>query len=617
VVDRLLDSPDFGPRWGRHWLDVARFAESSGYSRNMLYPHAWRYRNWVIEAHNRDLPYDDFVRAQIAGDLLPFDSPEQRDEQVTATAFLTIGPKTLNEGVPLLFHLNVADDQIDATCRAFLGLTANCARCHDHKYDPIPTRDYHAMAGIFLSSRNLAGTSTNVRAEHEEAHPLGKDGAALLERIAELTKRADDTQAAYLEVVKKRDELREPLEKKGVDWKKNPTPELAAAEAEVRAFQEKVKAAREAIPAPPEFTMAVLDAPAMEDAAFEAAVKKAADEKKPAPVRLADSPIYEKGLHDKPLAPVPRGVLTLLEKHVASPKVPAAESGRRQLAAWLTDPANPLTARVYVNRVWRHLFGAGIVETTDNFGLLGAKPSHPELLDDLARRFMDEGWSTKELIRSIVLSRTWMLDSTAIAASEAADPGNRWLWRFRPRRLEGEVIRDSLLFVGGTLDPSPLEGSQVAEIAKQQPKALQREIGRRDYYTKDATADVAHRSVYLPAARSALFDVMTIWDAPDPNLVVGERRLTTVPPQALFMMNSPLVIEQSRKAAESLLARMDTARADEKLTAASEAVLGRPPEPGERESLSAFLEGEDGAETDRWSRLFQALMATGEFRTVY
>ncbi|MCB1233222.1 MAG: DUF1549 domain-containing protein, partial [Verrucomicrobiae bacterium] len=203
VVDRLLDSPAFGERWGRHWLDVARYAESSGYSRNMLYPYAWRYRDWVIDAFNADKPYDRFLTEQLAGDLLPADSPEQRDAQHIATGFLTIGPKTLNEGDPLLFELNVADDQIDATCRAFLALTANCARCHDHKYDPIPTADYYALAGIFRSSRNLAGTSTNVRAEHEKAYALGPEGESLLQRIEEATAAADEAQKTYLEIVKK------------------------------------------------------------------------------------------------------------------------------------------------------------------------------------------------------------------------------------------------------------------------------------------------------------------------------------------------------------------------------------------------------------------------------
>ncbi len=567
VVDRLLASPRFGERWGRHWLDVARYGESSGYSRNMLYPYAWRYRNWVIEALNRDLPYDQFIRQQIAGDLLPATTLEERERQITATGFLTVGAKTLDEANVTLFQLNVADDMIDATCRAFLALTANCARCHDHKYDPFPTRDYYALAGIFQSTRHLAGTETNTRSEHVSAYPLGPDGEQRVKQIAELTKQADAIQATYLEVVKKRNEIRDPLEKQGPDWKKNPPPALVAAEAEVQRHQALVKAAREAIPAPPEFTMAVLDAAVMTDEQWKVAVEATKkDPKIPLPSRLADSPVYGKGLPDQPLDPVPRGVPGLFAAQLKSPVVGPKESGRLQLAEWLTDPKNPLTARVYVNWVWHHLFGAGIVTTVDNFGLLGESPSHPELLDDLARRFMspEMGWSTKKLIRAIVLSRAWGLDSAADQASYAADPGNRLFWRFAPQPIEAEALRDSLLFAGGKLDFSPLNGSQVAEISKQLPQAQAREIGRRDYYLKDATADVPYRSVYLPVARSAVLDVMTIFDMPDPNLVTGARQSTIVPTQSLFLMNSPLALSASRAAAERLLAdtpgQNDTAR---------------------------------------------------------
>ncbi|MCB1077588.1 MAG: DUF1549 domain-containing protein, partial [Verrucomicrobiae bacterium] len=526
VVDRLLDSPSFGERWGRHWLDVARYGESSGYSRNMLYPYAWRYRNWVIDAFNRDLPYDQFVRQQLAGDLLPAATAEDRDRQTVATGFLTVGPKTLDEANVTLFHLNVADDMIDATCRAFLALTANCARCHDHKYDPYPTRDYYSLAGIFQSTRHLAGTETNTRSEHGAGYPLGPDGELRLRQIAELSKKADEAQTAYLEIVKQRNAIREPLEKQGIDWKKNPTPELTAAEAEVQRHQTLVKAAREAIPAPPEFAMAVLDAEPMSEETWKAAVDaNEKDRKVPLPSRIANSPIYEKGLPDQPLDPVPRGVPGMFAAQLDSPRVPGQTSGRLELADWLTDSRNPLTARVYVNRVWHHLFGAGLVRTVDNFGLLGEAPSHPELLDDLALRFMSDEmrWSTKALIRTIMLSRDWRLDSVADPTCHTIDPDNRWHWRFAPQPLEAESLRDSLLFVAGKLDLTPLEGSQVAEISKQQEKALQREIGRRDYYLKDAAADVAYRSVYLPVARSAVFDVMTLFDMPDPNLVSGAR----------------------------------------------------------------------------------------------
>ncbi len=618
VVDRLLDSPAFGERWGRHWLDVARYAESSGYSRNMLYPYAWRYRDWVIDAFNADKPYDQFLTEQLAGDLLPADSPEQRDARHIATGFLTIGPKTLNEGDPLLFELNVADDQIDATCRAFLALTANCARCHDHKYDPIPTADYYALAGIFRSSRNLAGTSTNVRAEHEPAFALGLEGEGLVERIHQATAAADEAQKTYMEFVKKRNDLREPLEKQGIDWKKNPTPELAAAETDVQRHQDLVKAARAAIPEPPEFAMAVVEAPAMPDTEWKVAVSAAEKDKKlPRPRRIADSPVYDKGLHDQPLDAVPRGTLSLFEEILTAPNISDTESGRLQLAEWLTDPANPLTSRVFINRVWHHLFGTGLVETVDNFGLLGASPSHPELLDDLALRFSGDEirWSMKRLIRTILLSRTWRLASTVDEDNHAADPGNRLLWRFSPQRLEGEAIRDSLLHVGTGLDEPPADGSQVFTISMKQVKPLQREIGRRDYYYQDVDENVRYRSVYLPMARDVLFDSLKVFDAPDPNLVVGGRKLTIVPTQALFLMNSSLVLEQAAAMAKRITAGKPY-NPGQRAKAVYLSLLARHPTPEESALMSEFVIA-GGNSKQAWAEAIQAVMASGEFRTIY
>ena len=622
VVDRLLDSPAFGERWGRHWLDVARYAESSGYSRNMLYPFAWRYRDWVIDAFNADLPYDQFITQQLAGDLLPSGTVQQRDGQMIATGFLTIGPKTLNEGDPLLFELNVVDDQIDVTCRAFLALTANCARCHDHKYDPIPIQDYYALAGIFRSSRNLAGTCTNVRAEHEKAWPLGSEGEVLLARIEEATKAADEAQATYLEVVKERNAIREPLEKEGIDWKRNPTPELVRAEARVQEHQDKVRAARAAIPEPPEFAMAVVEAPVMSDDEWKVAAEAAAKDKKiPRPQRIADSPVFDKGLPDQPLGAVPRNGLSLFGSQFSLPAIPEDQSGRLQLAVWITDPRNPLAARVMVNRAWHHLFGIGIVESVDNFGLLGMPPSHPDLLDDLALRFSGEemNWSMKQLIRTLVLSRAWRLSSTVRKENHAVDPDVRLRWRFAPQPLEGEAVRDSLLFVGQGLAEPPEEGSQVFTISMKQEKPLQREIGRRDYYYQDLDREVTYRSVYLPMARDVIFDSLKVFDAPDPNLVVGERQRTTVPTQSLFLMNSPLVLEQSRVLAGRV--QGESQDVGERIAVVYETLLGRPPTGTEASLVQEYLAeprvSGDNEEWDPWSEVIHALMGAAEFRTVY
>ena len=618
VVDRLLASSAFGERWGRHWLDVARYAESSGYSRNMLYPYAWRYRDWVINAFNEDLRYDKFLTQQLAGDLLPSENQEQKEQQTIATGFLTIGPKTLNEGDPLLFELNVADDQIDATCRAFLALTANCSRCHDHKYDPIPTADYYALAGIFRSSVNLAGTCTNVRAEHETAYALGPEGEGLLKKIEEAKAKADETQKAYMALVKKRDEIRKPLIDKGVDWKKNPTPELVAAEAEVQAFQDQVRAAKAAIPEPPEFAMAVVDAPVIADEEWTKLLEaKKKDKKLPTPIRISDSPVYDKGLHDLPLDPVPRGTLTLFQDQLPSPSIGSGESGRKQLAEWLVNPRNPLTARVMVNRVWHHLFGTGIVETVDNFGLLGAEPSHPAMLDDLALRFSGEEmqWSMKNLIRTIVLSRSWRLGSELNAMAHDKDPDVRLVWRFRPRQLEGEALRDSLLYVGQGIDDPPADGSQVYTISMMQEKPLQREIGRRDYYYKDINKDVRYRSVYLPMARDVLFDSVKLFDAPDPNLVVGNRANTIVPSQALYLLNSPLVAEQSKVIARELLGE-NTLNTQQRIERVYERLLTRKPRAEEANLIATYLAADEQS-IEMWAEAVHAILGSAEFRTVY
>jgi hypothetical protein len=617
VVDRLLESKAFAERWGRHWLDVARYAESSGYSRNMLYPYAWRYRDWVIDAFHRDLPYDEFIRQQLAGDLLPADAGESKDDQIVATGFLTIGPKTFNEGDPLLFELNVVDDQIDVTCRAFLALTANCARCHDHKYDPIPTADYYALAGIFRSSVNLAGSCTNVRAEHEKAYPLGPEGTGLEKRILEATAASDEAQKRYMELVKKRNEIREPLEKAGVDWKKNPTPELEAAEAIVQEHQALVRAAKEAIPEPPDYAMAMQEAPVMDDEQWNTLVEaKKTDKKLPTPIRISNSPVYDKGLHDQPVDEVPRGTLTLFAKHLPMPEIGEGESGRLALAEWLVDARNPLTARVMVNRVWHHLFGTGLVETVDNFGLLGAGPSHPQLLDDLALRFSGEEmkWSMKSLIRTIVLSRSWRLASTMDEKSHSVDPDVRLIWRFPPQLIEGEALRDSLLFVGEGLAAPPAYGSQVYTISMMQEKPLQREIGRRDYYYKDLNKEVTYRSVYLPMARDVLFDSLKTFDAPDPNLVVGDRSETIVPTQALFLMNSEFV----RRQAGALSKKLGRESPDEwsRIKKAFELLLARVPTESESAALAQYLSGEGDAETLR-TEAIQAIMGSAEFRTVY
>jgi len=327
----------------------------------------------------------------------------------------------------------------------------------------------------------------------------------------------------------------------------------------------------------------------------------------------ANSPVLLRGsIRDKGDV-VPRGALSAVP--VSLRKIGRAESGRLQLAEWITDRRNPLTARVMVNRVWLHLFGRGLVPTPDNFGALGQRPTHPQLLDDLALRFMGHDWSVKRLIRAIVLSRTYQLASTLHPSQHTRDPGAQWYWRATPRRLDAEALRDSILFISGTLDPSVLEGSQVETISKQQSNPLQREIGRREYYLKDVNYDIPHRSIYLPVARGAMPDALSLFGLPDPNLVSGKRRVTTVPAQGMFLLNSKLTRDQSAAAAKRLLEvqGLDT---DRRIRLAFEWTINRPPNPHESAKLRTFLGQFDSAKA-AWDEIFHALFLTGEFRTVY
>ncbi|MDZ4287935.1 MAG: DUF1549 and DUF1553 domain-containing protein [Prosthecobacter sp.] len=602
VVERLLASPVFGVRWGRHWLDVARYAETSGNTRNMSYPLAWRYRNWVIRAFNLNAPFDHFIRQQIAGDLLPAPHATAHDDNLLATGFLTIGVKTMGEQDLVQYELNLADDQIDATCRAFLGLSANCARCHDHKFDPIPTRDYYALAGIFRSTRLLSGVETNSRKEEAEGMALGPDGPTRIAAITQHGQKLESMTKEYVEVAKKRTSMRDELIKAGLNPAKPAIkPEMPkdvaekmtsyiSLDKEVDAWQAKLKAMKESVPSPPPTGMAALDKPAG-----------------------TDSPLYEKGEVKKPLAAVPRGALSCIEGVKLAPIGPK-ESGRRQLADWIANPQNPLTARVAVNRVWQHLYGRGLVATPDDFGRMGAKPTHPELLDDLAARFVRDGWDLKGLIRELALSRAYRMSSAPGSAKvEMVDATNALLHRMNRRQLEAEPMRDAMLVVSGQLDRSPVEGSPVAKLGEP-VKPQGREVGRNGFLNV-VPEDTTHRSAYLPVIRGAVSPAMQCFDCADPNFVVGARTASIVPAQSLFLMNSDFVLEQSRFLARRLLGEKSAAPED-RIVRLWRKLLTRPPEPAEIAALRAQLNGAPENE-ETWAQVCQVLMMTGEFRLLY
>jgi cytochrome c553 len=713
VVDRLLASPHFGERWGRHWLDVARFAESLTL-RGFVFKEAWRYRDYVIASFNEDAPFDRFVREHVAGDLLPAASPEERRRQLVGTTFLVLGNTNLEEQDKKQLDMDVVDEQLEAIGRAFLAQTIGCARCHDHKFDPIPTRDYYALAGILKNARSLEHANVSKWLEMPlPTHPA---------REAELRKHEEAV--AALEARIKAEKAKGEASAKGAspkpggvlavadvpgivvddaraekvgDWQSSTysgtyigagylhdknagkgeksltfQPELAAGTYEVRfayspgtgraknvpvtilsAEGESMVAINQEEPPPidgryvslgrfrfennqgyvivsNEGTQGHVTADAMVFLPIgKLETARPAPEAKPAkdaPVevkrleaelkrlqetgpkrdlvmgvreetKIADVRIHHRGSVHTLGEPVPRGFLQVALAG-PPPTLPPDQSGRLQLADWLAGAGNPLPSRVFVNRAWHWLFGAGIVRTTDNFGTTGEAPSHPELLDYLAVRFVEEGRSVKRLVRQLVLSSTYRMASANAAPAGDKDPDNRLLWRMNRRRLDAECLRDTLLHVSGRLKTEAGGPTFPAGLAS-------------DYGY--AHADT-RRSVYVPAFRNALPDVFEVFDFADTSVVTGRRDVSTVAPQALFFMNNPFVLEQARHAAGRLLAEP---HADDRsrLLRAYRRTLGRPPSEAEAGVALRFVaQGKDA--TAAWAGLFHALFASIEFRYV-
>jgi hypothetical protein len=792
VVDRLLASPHYGERWGRHWLDVARYADSNGMDENLAMGNAWRYRDYVVRAFNDDRPYDCFLREQIAGDLLPGAGADG----LIATGFLSIGPKMLAEDDPVKMEMDVIDEQVDTVGRTFLGLTLGCARCHDHKFDPIPTADYYALAGVFKSTKTMENFKVVAR-WHER--PVGT--AEELERLRrhDVTAGAKKGEIDALVGRANEDLLREARKKvpqylaAAAEWRRGEetvkglksvlatadgakVPGLVLIEAEDFArgnvkkehtgYGEKIGVIYNAGPLP---NVAEYDVTLTEPGAWQVELRCAAAESRPvrlsvngrlvkadaagrvtgswypdtqawgvegvvalaagkntlrlerdgpfphldklalvpwrgeaprtaeqiaaeqglvpefvlawarhlgepggkppegeALARLVDDPNGPFALPSRPEAHYPeatagearrlRDELAALEKarpalpeamgvsegtptnlrvHLRGshltlgkevprqfPRVLAGErhapvaegSGRRQLAEWLTRPDHPLTARVMVNRVWRWHFGEGLVRTTDNFGRLGDRPAHPELLDWLAVCLVADGWSVKALHRLVMLSSTYQMSTAYDERAALLDPENRLHWRRDRRRLEAEALRDAILAVSGRLDRAMGGTLYPGENRKYV-------IGYPN--TTYDKYDFERRSVYLPVIRSDVYSVLQAFDFPDPAVPSGERPTTTVAPQALFLMNGKLVREQTRHMAAGLLGetRLDDAG---RVWLAYERAYGRAPDERETARALAFLrrceEALAGEKMDAgerrlraWQSLCRVVLAANEF----
>ena len=577
VVDRLLQSSAFGERWGRHWLDVARFGESTGSARNLPYPHAWRYRDYVINAFNKDKPYDQFIREQIAGDQLPAESEDQRKEQLTATGFLAIGVKDVNQRFKVRYIMDNVDEQIDTVSRAVLGVTASCARCHDHKFDPITTSEYYSLAGIFQSSDDCAGLRNKMGGgglDYYDPKML-----LVLSSKAVTDPKHEEKVAAARQAA---DEAKEQFEKirDSADADK-PAPNGRPMRQVARQKWNRLQAEYLALSDPSmsgEVAMGVRDAS-----------------------QIGDTEIRIRGEAEKLGPVVPRGFLKVVE-YEGQPVVPADKSGRLELAQWLTSPKNPLTSRVIVNRVWHHLFGAGLVRSVDNFGVTGDKPSHPELLDHLANTFVADGWSTKRLIRRLVLTRTYGLSSLATEEQLTQDPANRWNWRHSPRRLEAEELRDATLAAAGALEQSRPKGSAAAEL-----KVIElRNNGPESQHLMEVGRTSRARSVYLPLLRTLVPTSLEVFDFADQGLVTGSRETTTVPTQALYLLNDTFVRKNSVVLAESLLAS-STLDDRGRIEAAYLRVVGRSPSSTEVERAQFYLRDYQAAASEALAGEFAAV----------
>jgi hypothetical protein len=571
VVERLLASPRYGERWGRHWMDVVRYADTAGDNADYPVPEAARFRDYIIDAFNGDKPYDQFVREQLAGDVLATQGAGSHyADSMIAPGFLALARRYATAPYEL-WHLTL-EDAIDATGRTFLGLTLRCARCHDHKFDPISQRDYYALYGAFAStSFPYAGS------EELQSKKFPRMNFVPLVEPAQ----AEPKLKRYRERLAELERLSKSLESKS-------DPESRKRSSAVRAEWTRLKRASLPPDLPGSYSVT---------------------EGKP-----ADQALHRRGDPENPGAVVPRGVprFEFLEGD-PPPAVSASSSGRLELARWLTQASHPLTARVMVNRIWQHHFGRGIVATPSNFGIRGEPPSHPELLDWLAARFVASGWSVKTIHREIVLSETYKLSSDFEAASAAADPLDQWLWRFPRRRLEAESIRDAMLAVSGALDerrpgPHPFPPFETWHWTQHDPfKAV---------YPSN------HRSVYLMTQRLVKHPFLAIFDGPDTNVSTDVRTRSIVPLQALYLRNSPFVQEQASRFARRLLA--GAGGLNGRLELALELAWGRPPEYAERGRARQFLDetraalaregvAEDSRELEAWASLAKVILTANEF----
>ena len=580
LLDRLLASPHYGERWGRHWLDLARFAESDGFEHDAVRPNAWRYRDYVIRAFNSDKPYDRFILEQIAGDeLFPGDS-----EALTATAFNLLGPDMVDSADQIQRRRNTLNDMTDTTALAFLGMTIGCARCHDHKFEPISHRDYYAFQAFFAPAKfrhDAPVAAVHEREAHEAAlREYNEQTGALQAAIAELeapvrqvlyegklAKLSAEAQAAHRTPKDKRTTEQENQIQETAGLLTVRPRELVAAM--TKADRNRHKQLQEELapfpkPKPLPATLALQTGP---------------------PVKTH---VLHRGDYSQPLEEVAPAVPEVLrETGAAIPPAASPATARAALAQWIANPVHPLTARVMVNRIWQHHFGRGLVPTPSDFGTHGQKPTHPELLDWLASEFVARGWSVKRMHKLMLLSATYQQASridnldTRVETATARDPENRLYWRMNRQRLEGEAIRDSLLAISGELNPKSGGPGVFPPI----PKELF--AGAKGWTPSVNPRDHARRSVYIFARRNLRFPFLEVFDAPDNNLSCPNRESSTTAPQSLTLLNAEEVLSAAARTAEQI--EREAESSDARIDQAYCLILGRGPTEKERTLSREFL----------------------------
>jgi hypothetical protein len=582
VIDRLLASPHYGERWGRHWLDVVRYADSNGLDENIAHGNAWRYRDYVVNSLNADKPYNQFLTEQLAGDLIDAgDDFSARRDNLIATGYLVLGPKVLAEVDESKMEMDIVDEQLDTIGRGLIGLTMGCARCHDHKFDPIAQKDYYALAGIFKSTRamesftkiakwneNLIATAEEIRQKEKHDQEI-KEQKETIQNLIAMAKK--ELPAPAGETVPKDIEKRFPEK----------------TQAELKKLRQDLKQLEETLPELPT-AMGV----------------KEGD--------IANTQVHVRGSHLTLGDNVPRRFPLVLAGTEQEP-IPKDESGRLQFAKWLTADDHPLTSRVIVNRVWRWHFGKGLVPTVDNFGLRGQPPTHPELLDWLATEFVEQGWSLKALHRTIMLSAAYQRQSGLDERDASVDPDNRLYWRYDLHRLDAESIRDALLAVSGTLDTT-MGGSLVP-------------VKNREFFfnhtseDKASYEDIRRRSIYVPVVRNHLYDVFQLFDYTDASVINGNRESSTIAPQALMLMNSDLMTKLSSATADRLL---ETDRSSaERINQLFELAYSRPASMAESDQIVNYLRqlevlaARDETDTEpthkAWQMICQSVLSSSEF----